>query len=214
MEKVAERPRRSLYREERIEMLLAKEDTDELDNLGNRVREFRMLRGLGVRALASLAGVSSSFVSQLENGRTNASIASLRKLASALGVTPAELLNTKTGYTRGVLRAADRPHVPLQGADKYVVSKPPMRNLEVYAGRFEPGSSTGEEAYVHGNAQEIIVVTSGSIVVQLAGEDYVLAENDSIEFLTSVPHLARNDSSEPANLLWIMSPPTPDETPA
>jgi transcriptional regulator with XRE-family HTH domain len=186
-------------------------DADEAQQLGRYVSQFRKLRGLSVRGLASEAGVSSSFVSQLENGRTNASVASLRKLASALGVTPAELLDGKNGHTRGILRAEDRPHLPLAGADKYVLSKPPMRNLEVYAGHFAPGGSTGEEAYVHGNAQEIIVVTAGTIVVQLAGEDYVLHRNDSIEFLTSVPHLVRNDSDKEAELLWVMSPPTPDE---
>lgn len=190
------------------------EEIDEMRQLGQFVSQFRKLRGLSVRGLASAAGVSSSFVSQLENGRTNASVASLRKLASALGVTPAELLDGKNGHTRGILRADDRPHLPLNGADKYVVSMPPMRNLEVYAGHFEPGGSTGDEAYVHGNAQEIIVVTTGTIVVQLAGEDYILHRNDSIEFLTSVPHLVRNDSDEEAEILWVMSPPTPDETPA
>ncbi len=190
------------------------EEIDEMRQLGQFVSQFRKLRGLSVRGLASAAGVSSSFVSQLENGRTNASVASLRKLASALGVTPAELLDGKNGHTRGILRADDRPHLPLNGADKYVVSMPPMRNLEVYAGHFEPGGSTGDEAYVHGNAQEIIVVTTGTIVVQLAGEDYILHRNDSIEFLTSVPHLVRNDSDKEAEILWVMSPPTPDETPA
>lgn len=190
------------------------EDLEEMQQLGQFVSQFRKLRGLSVRGLAAAAGVSSSFVSQLENGRTNASVSSLRKLASALGVTPAELLDGKNGHTRGILRADDRPHLPLKGADKYVISMPPMRNLEVYAGHFEPGGSTGDEAYVHGNAQEIIVVTTGTIVVQLAGEDYVLRRNDSIEFLTSVPHLIRNDSSEQAEILWVMSPPTPDETPA
>ena len=190
------------------------EELEEMQQLGQFVSQFRKLRGLSVRGLAAAAGVSSSFVSQLENGRTNASVSSLRKLASALGVTPAELLDGKNGHTRGILRAENRPHLPLEGADKYVVSMPPMRNLEVYAGHFAPGGSTGDDAYVHGNAQEIIVVTTGTIVVQLAGEDYVLHRNDSIEFLTSVPHLIRNDSSEEAEILWVMSPPTPDETPA
>ncbi len=192
----------------------ASEEQDEMEHLGEIVNKYRKLRGLSVRGLASAAGVSSSFVSQIENGRTNASISSLRKLAVALGVTPAELLDGSNGHTRGILRAEDRPRLPLSGADKYVLSMPPMRNLEVYAGRFEPGGSTGDEAYVHGNAQEIIVVTAGTIVVQLADKDYVLHRNDSIEFLTSVPHLVRNDSDAEAEILWVMSPPTPDEIPA
>lgn len=181
--------------------------------LGQRVAAFRGLRGMSLRALAAAAGVSSSFLSQLENGHTNASVASLRKVAAALGVSPAQLLDDSAVHTRGVLRAADRPTLPLDGAEKYVVALPPLRNLEVYAGRFEPGGSTGSEAYAHGNAQEILVVTAGTVTLELGGERFALAADDSIEFVSSIPHRVANESAEPAAVLWINSPPTPDEAP-
>lgn len=181
--------------------------------LGRRVASFRELSGLSLRALAAAAGVSSSFLSQLENGRTNASVASLRKIADALSVTPAQLLDDTSVHTRGVLRAADRPSLPLEGAEKYVLSLPPLRNLEVYAGRFEPGGSTGSEAYVHGNSQELFLVTSGEVVFELAEDRYTMRADDSIEFLSSVPHRVLNESDAPASVVWINSPPTPNESP-
>jgi transcriptional regulator with XRE-family HTH domain len=168
---------------------------------------------MSLRALAAAAGVSSSFLSQLENGRTNASVASLRKVAAALGVAPAQLLDDSSAHTRGVLRAADRPTLPLAGAEKHVVALPPLRNLEIYAGRFQPGGSTGADAYTHGHSQEIVVVTEGRVVLELDGARYDLDTDDSIEFLSSVPHRVVNESSAPAAILWINSPPTPDEAP-
>lgn len=182
-------------------------------SLGARVAAFRQLRGMSLRALATAAGVSSSFLSQLENGRTNASVASLRKIGAALGVSPAQLLDDSATHTRGVLRAADRPSLPLDGAEKFVVSLPPLRNLEVYAGRFAPGGTTGAEAYAHGNSQEIVIVTEGTIVLELGGERYEMHRDDSIEFLSSVPHRVCNESDETAAVLWVNSPPTPDEAP-
>lgn len=181
--------------------------------LGHRVAAFRELRGMSLRALAAAAGVSSSFLSQLENGHTNASVASLRKVAAALGVSPAQLLDDSAVHTRGVLRAVDRPTLPLDGAEKYVVALPPLRNLEVYAGRFAPGGSTGAETYAHGNAQEILVVTAGTVTLELGTERFSLREDDSIEFVSSIPHRVINESAEPAAVLWINSPPTPDEVP-
>ena len=179
--------------------------------LGLRVAGFRELRGMSLRALAAAAGVSSSFLSQLENGHTNASVASLRKIASALGVSPAQLLDSRAGHTRGVLKAKDRPSLPLEGAEKYVVALPPLRNLEVYAGVFEPGSSTGADPYVHGNSQEVFVVTSGRVVLELGDERYTMDKDDSIEFLSSVPHRVVNEGEAPAEVIWICSPPTPAE---
>lgn len=182
--------------------------------LGTRVEQLRKLRGLSLRALASSAGVSYSFLSQLENGRTNASVSSLRKIAQALGISPAQLLDSSPHHTRGVLKAAARPSLPLDGAEKYVIALPPLTNLEVYAGVFEPGGSTGPEAYLHGNSQEILIVTAGSVTLELGDERYHLEQDDSIEFLSSVPHRVYNDSAERASVIWINSPPTPDETTA
>ncbi|KUF06874.1 transcriptional regulator [Leucobacter sp. G161] len=181
--------------------------SEELE-LGRRIAEFRELRGLSLRGLATAAGVSSSFLSQLENGHSNASVASLRKIAGALGVTPAALLDASNGHTRGVLRGADRPTLPLDGAEKFVISQEPLRNLEIYAGSFAPGGSTGPDAYSHGNAQEFFIVVAGSITLELGAERYVMHKDDSIEFLSSVPHRIVNHSDGPAEVLWINSPPT------
>ncbi|MBK0421696.1 cupin domain-containing protein [Leucobacter sp. CSA2] len=181
--------------------------------LGERIAAFRELRGMSLRAVAAAAGVSSSFLSQLENGRTNASIASLRKIAVALGVSPAQLLDDSSAHTRGVLRAADRTLIPLEGAEKFIVSIPPLRNLEVYAGRFQPGGTTGPEPYVHGNSQELFLVTAGEVVLELGAERYIMRTDDSIEFLSSTPHRVLNESDAEASVLWINSPPTPDESP-
>ena len=181
-------------------------------DLGSRVAAFRELRGMSLRAVAAAAGVSSSFLSQLENGHTNASVASLRKVAAALGVSPAQLLDSSAVHTRGVLRATDRPQLSLEGADKYVIAQPPLGNLEVYAGCFEVGGSTGQEQYSHGRSQEILVVTAGEIVLELDDERFELRADDSIEFLSSVPHRVINESDAPASVLWINSPPTPDAT--
>ncbi|MFD5599054.1 helix-turn-helix domain-containing protein [Leucobacter sp. NPDC058333] len=191
----------------------ADSDASEEIDLGRRVASFRGLRGMSLRALAAAAGVSSSFLSQLENGHTNASVASLRKIATALGVTPAQLLDDSSAHTRGVLRREDRPTLPLEGAEKFVLSTPPLRNLEVYAGRFEPGGSTGTEPYTHGHSQEMLVVTSGEVVLELGDDRYTLRTDDSIEFLSSVPHKVVNRSGVTASVVWINSPPTPDSTP-
>ncbi|MBX3079237.1 MAG: cupin domain-containing protein [Cryobacterium sp.] len=195
--------------------MLESEDSDEPSYiaLGKRVAALRQVLGLSLRGLASASGLSASFLSQLENGRTDASVASLRKLAIALGVTPAQLLDDSNIHTRGVLRAQDRPTLPLSGAEKYVISIPPLRNLEVYAGRFDPGGDTGSDPYTHGNAQEIFLVTDGTVVLELGNERFSMSSDDSIEFLSSLPHRVVNESDSPASVLWINSPVTTENVP-
>jgi transcriptional regulator with XRE-family HTH domain len=55
----------------------------------------RRRRGLTQRQLAQLAGVAHTTVQQVESLRRGAYPQTLRKLASALGVAPAELLHRK-----------------------------------------------------------------------------------------------------------------------
>ncbi len=64
--------------------------------VGRRVRELRLARDpkMSMRELASLAGISSTRVNDLEHGhQPNVTVETLRKLASALGVPVAWLLD-------------------------------------------------------------------------------------------------------------------------
>jgi transcriptional regulator with XRE-family HTH domain len=183
--------------------------TDSGTELGMRVQEARQLRGMSLRALATQAGVSSSFLSQLENNKTSANISTIRKLAQALGMTLAELLEGSSGHVRGVLRAADRPAYPSgSGSTKYVLTRAPVRNLEVYVAEFEPGGSTGDEPYAHGKSQEIFVVLKGEVEIQLGTEAHLMQTGDSIEYLSSVPHKVTNVGEVVAEVMWVTSPPT------
>jgi DNA-binding XRE family transcriptional regulator len=68
------------------------QDNAALYGLGDRVRRLRLLRNLTQAEVAEKAGVSQSYISQLESGRFVPSAYLLRALAAALGVEPAELV--------------------------------------------------------------------------------------------------------------------------
>ncbi len=59
-----------------------------------RLRELRLERGLSQEKLAEIANVHRNYVGVLERGNQSASLDAICKLAFALGVKPAELLNT------------------------------------------------------------------------------------------------------------------------
>jgi len=61
--------------------------------LGRRVRQLRLERGLSQEALGELAGLDRTYISSTESGRRNVTIQTINKLAKALGVAPADLLN-------------------------------------------------------------------------------------------------------------------------
>jgi transcriptional regulator with XRE-family HTH domain len=60
-------------------------------NLGARLRDVRMRSGLSLREVSRQLGVSPSFVSQLENGKSQPSVATLYSLSQLLDVSIDEL---------------------------------------------------------------------------------------------------------------------------
>src|SRR6186997_2253542 len=63
-----------------------------LQALGSRVRGLRAERGWSRRELAGRTTLSERFLAQVESGAGNPSVASLARIAGALGTTPSELL--------------------------------------------------------------------------------------------------------------------------
>ena len=67
-------------------------DRQFLQRVGFRVRERRLQRDLTQAALAEKCGLHRTFIGSVERGERNVALLSLRKIAAALRVTPAELL--------------------------------------------------------------------------------------------------------------------------
>ena len=56
-------------------------ETGFLEQLGQRVRTMRALRGMSRRELANLSGLSERYVAQIEAGKGNVSIVRLLRIA-------------------------------------------------------------------------------------------------------------------------------------
>jgi len=182
--------------------------TTEVD-VGERLREFRLFRRCTLRTIAGRAGVSESFLSQVERGRSSASIASLRRIADALGVTMADLFDPDGHPTPQVLRRDERPALSFGILGRKLLLTPrPLHHLEVFVGELDIGGSTGDQPYAHGDSEELFVVLSGTVELELGGELHELERGDSIDYRSSTPHRAVNTGDRLAEVMWIISPPS------
>jgi XRE family aerobic/anaerobic benzoate catabolism transcriptional regulator len=60
-------------------------DAGFLEQLGQRVRTMRALRGISRKVLAKVSGISERYIAQLESGKGNVSIVLLRRVSNAMG---------------------------------------------------------------------------------------------------------------------------------
>ncbi len=177
--------------------------------VGERLRAIRVVRRKTLKEVADAAGVSESFVSQLERGRTSASVASLQKLAAALGIEVSDLF-ADNGIPRSrVLRREGREAVVWGHLGRKALLTPkPFHALEVIAAEFDPGGSTGDEPYTHGDSEELLLVIEGRVLLQLGADSHELNAGDSVNYRSSTPHRVSNPGGDTAEVLFVITPPS------
>jgi transcriptional regulator with XRE-family HTH domain len=178
-------------------------------DVGERLRAIRHLRRLTLREVADRAELSESFLSQIERGRTSASVASLQRIAAALGMHVSDLFAPDGTRRPRVLRRDARETIAFgRLGRKSLLTAKPFGHLEVVVAAFEPGGSTGDEPYTHGDSEELFVVLTGSVQVQLGTSLHELEEGDSVQYRSSTPHRVANTGDVPAEVMFVISPPS------
>jgi transcriptional regulator with XRE-family HTH domain len=186
----------------------ADESTIEVD-LGARIRALRLARGATLRQVAAQAGVTESFLSQVERGVASPSIATVQRIARALGKSIADLFATDESVGV-VVRARDRQRIVYHGlgaVDEFLTADTTGR-LQVIMSTIDPGGGTGAEPYTHESDEEVVIVLAGVLDLWVGDEHYVLGEGDAITYSSRIPHWNANNGSDPATVLFCLTPPS------
>jgi transcriptional regulator with XRE-family HTH domain len=162
---------------------------------------------MSVRALASCAGFSPSFISQVENSQVSPSLASLERIAMALGVTLGGLFADAQGETTTVVRADERHELAPAWSSSRIESLAPFRTgspLEAVMITIEPGGRSGPQPAGH-PGKEFALCFDGNVRLTLNDDSQVLGRGDTVSFSSEMPHLWENCGLEAAQVL-IVSP--------
>lgn len=177
--------------------------------IGASLREARRRDGRTLREVAAAAGVTESFLSQVERDVASPSIATLRRIAVALGLSIGEILD-RAGPHGQLVRAGERRVVTYPGLaarDEFLTDGPNAR-LQVILSFIEPGGGTGAEAYAHESDEECLIVLEGSLDLWVGEETYRLESGDAIRYSSRVPHSNQNPGPTPARVLFVLTPPS------
>lgn len=167
---------------------------DEVDRLpaavGARIRETRAHRGWTLDHLADISGVSRRMIVNVEAGTTNASLATLLRLATALHVSLAELVAEPAAGPITVTSPRDR--VPLwtgeHGGSAHLVSSADTPDvLELWEWNMKPGDAYASDAH-HPGTRELLHVHSGDLDLTVGDITQRLRPGDAAGFSADAPH--------------------------
>lgn len=183
----------------------------DVSTLGLQVKSARKRLGLSVQALSERSGVSLGLISQVERGLGNPSFSSLQRIAQALGVPLAHLLDHATDGA--VVVRADRRHVlpedparpPASRARRELLTPRGESILQLIRTTLPVGFSNEEHPFRH-LGTETVTVERGVLEVVHGDQRMLLHAGDTATYACSTSHWWANGGDEPAVVLGAVTP--------
>ncbi len=182
-------------------------DVDISAAVAKNLRRLRAERDLTLDQLSEASGVSRAMLNQIETGKSVPTIATLWKVAAGLHLPFQQLIAVEAAPTSVVMRRSEAK--VLANAEGTFSSRALFpfdggpRTTEFYELVLAPGGAEHAEAHARGTAERLVVV-SGRVIIEIAGERHELGERDAIGFQADVPHAYINADRAREALMYLV----------
>jgi len=177
-----------------------------VSEIGAKLAKARAERGWSLAQLAERSGLSTAAVHKIEKNGMTPTIASLMKIAAALGKSVGFFVEeSDSARPVTMIRRDER--------SRLFTSKQGLV-LENISGRYgpfwvagaeaslEPFADSGPDPMTH-PGEELVLVLEGRMRFVIDDEQYDLEAGDSLHFRTVRPHAWSNPSEQPARAIWL-----------
>jgi transcriptional regulator with XRE-family HTH domain len=174
-------------------------------SVGERLQQLRRDRGLSARTLATKAGFSPGFISQVEHGQASPSIASLERIAAVLGVSLGHFFTVSAPSPTTVVRAADRQQLTSVWSRATIEALGPVGDtqlLEPLMITLAPGGRSGARLHT-ARREHFALVCEGEVLLTLPDGPYALVHGDAVIIAAETPHQWHNTSAAPARVCLV-----------
>ncbi len=180
-------------------------------NLGLRIKELRVKRGLSQGELARLVGVTASTVSQVESNIIYPSLPALLKMAEVLSVQISSLFQQAVELEKRIIFPAAEavsvgfPGLPKGSVEGSLLTPPDFQaRMEPYVIEIQPKSTLPAHFFIH-KGEEMGYLLSGKLRMSLQKATYTVRTGDVIYLTSEMPGEWQNPGPNVARLLWIKS---------
>ena len=175
-------------------------------DIGFKIKELRMERGLTQEELADRAELSKGFISQVENNLTSPSIATLTDILQCLGTDLTDFFND-TKDEQIVFSKEDyfeKNDSELKNSIQWIIPNAQKNTMEPILLTLEQGGSTYPDNPHEG--EEFGYVLKGSVEIHIGGKIYKAKKGESFYYEAKYSH--HIESKKGATIIWVSSPPS------
>lgn len=175
--------------------------------LGRRIKMLRIERGLTLKDLEERGGISATHVSEIERGKASPTVGALGRIARALGMRPATLVEPRVLPEVSLMRADDRRQRRVQWGTVTLEPLTEPVHGAATSGQLVTLPAGREPALVHRHeGEEWVTAVSGVVEIRVDGRSFVLRDGDSLHFRAHLEHGYVNLTERPAVLIMVVRP--------
>ena len=175
-------------------------------DIGNKLKDLRILKGLTQEELADRAELSKGFISQVERNLTSPSIATLIDILQCLGSNISDFFNNEA--EEPVVFSKDdyfeKKDEALGNSIQWIVPNAQKNVMEPILLTLEKNGSTYPDRPHEG--EEFGYVLQGSVTIHIGSKLYRAKKGETFYFIPEKEHYITSKAG--AVLLWISSPPS------
>jgi transcriptional regulator with XRE-family HTH domain len=160
---------------------------------------------MSVRRLAAVVDFSPSFISQVENGVSSPSIASLERLATALGVGLRDLFPERKPRNITVVSTKDRPTIVSEWSKARIEALTvanPTAPFDAILIDLRPGGASGKRPH-SALSHRFAFVCQGSVTVTVDESVHMLKAGDAITLPAGSMYRWQNDSRYVVRIIMV-----------
>jgi transcriptional regulator with XRE-family HTH domain len=184
--------------------MLDKEDST--IDLGSRLKELREKRGVSLRELSRLSGLSANTLSMIERGQSSPSVSTLYRLVDALNVPISAVFQNEPQREAVVFRSAsERAQVPfLLGVWEGLGGEAFVGNVQPFMLNLESGANSGQHGIVH-TGHEFVICLQGELEYEIGDQHFLLKAGDSLLFAARLEHRWQNAGDVTTKVIIVLS---------
>ena len=174
--------------------------------VAKRIKALRESKGLSLRALAEACSVSPSTLSQIEQGDTSPSVATLEKLAHGLRLPVAAFFaEPEEDSALEIIDTGNCPTFSLRdGAEVTpLAAQRHASGFEPMLIRLHPDGALAEQPFLVGIESEFVWIRSGRALLNYDGSDYEIETAQSVYYDPRRSHNWRNPYTELCEMLLV-----------
>lgn len=174
--------------------------------LHERLKNLRKSKNLYLKDVSKSVGLSASYLSQIETGKVEPTISTLRKLAQYYGVSIVYFFETELNQNV-VVRKGERKQ--LWRDNKSLIYEPLQGSIKdkLMQATYIKIMSNTETFFSSHQGEEFMIVTKGLLRFQYEGATYDLYPGDCIYYDAAKPFVFSNPLKQEIEVLTVCTPP-------